>query len=236
MFHSDFLKTFTQTCGSTAWLINPDFLPCPFLYVFVVITITQRRRALSAKAWCSLPSIHLRRLRAFPPYRAWSSFLFPPSLSPSLLESACGLKLLKCSLLRTSCLITYLLDLLSCIFSLKDKLKEKCRLSSSHGVLGDLRELKKTLVLINNSQMIACIRVKSLEDTGVAVTKAIFFKNRHRGKENYFSLHVYRKKEKKPFLIVEQQRKISVELLLVVLALRGMQRFSFRAKYFNIYR
>lgn len=84
----------------------------------------------------------------------------------SVSESACGLKLFKCSLLRTSSLITYLLDLLSHIFSLKDKLKEECRLSSSQRELRDLKEVKKTLVLINNSQMIACIQVKSLEDTG----------------------------------------------------------------------
>lgn len=38
--------------------------------------------------------------------------------------------------------------------------------------------------------MIACIRVKSLEDTGMAVTTAIL-------KKNYFSLHAYRKKERK---------------------------------------
>lgn len=42
------------------------------------------------------------------------------------------------------------------------------------------------------------------------------------------SVRIERKK-KKTLLIVEQQRKISVGLLLVVLALRGMQRFSFRA-------
>lgn len=97
-------------------------------------------QASSVEAWCSSPSIRFRRLRAFLPYRAWPSFLsifFPVS------ESACGLKLFKCSLLRTSCLITYLLDLLSHIFSLKDKLKEKCTLSSSQREPEDLKRTQE---------------------------------------------------------------------------------------------
>lgn len=47
------------------------------------------------------------------------------------LKTPVGLNCSKSSLLRTSCLITYLLDFLSHIFSLKDKVKEKCRLSLS---------------------------------------------------------------------------------------------------------
>lgn len=78
----------------------------------------------------------------------------------SVSENACGLKLFKCSLLRTSFLIIYLLDLLSHIYSLKDKPKEKCRLLSSQRKPGDLKEFKKTLVLINNSHLIACTLVK----------------------------------------------------------------------------
>lgn len=139
----------------TTPVINPEFLPCPFLYVAVVITIIQRRQALSTKAWCSFPSTCLRHWRAFPPYLVWAFCFFPSA-------NACGLKLFKCSLLRTSCLIIYLLDLLSHIFSLKDKPKEKCRLSSSQRKLGDLKEFKKTLVLINNSHPIACTPVKRL--------------------------------------------------------------------------
>lgn len=134
-------------------LINLDFLPCPFFYLFVIITITRRRRTLSVKAWCCPPSICSQRLRAFPPYRVWA---FPLSAS----ESSCGLRLFKCSLPITSCLITYLLDLLSCIYSLKEKAKEKCRLSSSHRALKNLKEVKKTVFLINNFQMTAPIPVK----------------------------------------------------------------------------
>lgn len=100
-------------------------------------------------------SIHL--LEAL---QSFSSHIFSSLSFYSVSENACGLKLFKCSLLRTSCLITYLLDLLSHIFSLKDKLKEKCRLSSSQRELRDLKEFKKTLVLINNSHLIACILVK----------------------------------------------------------------------------
>lgn len=152
-----------EPMSESTWVINPDFFPCPFLYAVVVITIIQLRGALSVKGLMFF-SIHLlAALKSF--FRhilsGLSVFFFPVS------ENACGLKLFKCSLLRTSCLITYLLDLLSHIFFLKDKLKEKCWLSSSQRRLRDLKELKKTLVLINNSHVIACILVKSLEDTEV---------------------------------------------------------------------
>lgn len=51
-------KIQTQLCNQrlthplplTTSVINPDFFPCPFPYVFVVITTVQQRRALSAKA------------------------------------------------------------------------------------------------------------------------------------------------------------------------------------------
>lgn len=56
-------------------VINSDFVPCPFLYVVVVITIIQRRQALSVKAWCSFPSICLRHFRAFPAI-SFPAFLF----------------------------------------------------------------------------------------------------------------------------------------------------------------
>lgn len=138
---------FAEPFGGNS-LINLDFLPRPFFYLFVIITITRRRRASSVKAWCRPPSICSQRLRAFPPCRVSAS------------ESAYGLRLFKCSLPITSCLITYLLDLLSCIYSLKEKAKEKCRLSSSHRALKDLKEVKKTLFLINNFQMTAPIPVK----------------------------------------------------------------------------
>lgn len=148
LFWYDFQKTKKQSCGTnlnhplplTTSVINPDFFPCPFLYVVVVvITIIQQRQALSVKAWCSFPSICLWRWRAFPPYLVWPFFFFPVS------ENACGLKLFKCSLLRTSCLITYLLDLLSHIFSLKDKLKEKCGLSSSQREPRDLKRIQENI-------------------------------------------------------------------------------------------
>lgn len=106
----------------------------------------------------------------------------------SVSENACGLKLFKCSLPRTSCLITYLLDLLSHIFSLKDKLKEKCRLSSSQRELGDLKEFNKTLVLINNSHLIACILVKSVEDTEVDMKMTILKASNSYGRDNDSSL------------------------------------------------
>lgn len=160
-----------EPMSESTWVINPDFFPCPFLYAVVVITIIQLRGALSVKGLMFF-SIHLlAALKSF--FRhilsGLSVFFFPVS------ENACGLKLFKCSLLRTSCLITYLLDLLSHIFFLKDKLKEKCWLSSSQRRLRDLKELKKTLVLINNSHVIACILVKSLEDTEV-LTALTFLK------------------------------------------------------------
>lgn len=65
-----------EPTSKSTWLINPDFLPCPVLYVVVVITIIQQLQALSVKAWCSFPSIRLQRLRAFPPYRVWPFFFF----------------------------------------------------------------------------------------------------------------------------------------------------------------
>lgn len=125
-----------------------------------------------------LSAIHLlTALKSFSTISCLGFLFFLLSLFPflSASESACGLRLFKCSLPITSCLITYLLDLLSCIYSLKEKAKEKCRLSSSHRALKDLKEVKKTLFLINNFQMTAPIPVKkknTLEDTGVAVTKA----------------------------------------------------------------
>lgn len=102
----------------TTSVINSDFFTRPFPYVAVLIAINQQRRALSAKARCSFPSICLRRSRAFPPYPV-RPLLFSAS------ESACGLKLFKCSLLWTSCLITYLLDLLSHIRHFLSKIKSK---------------------------------------------------------------------------------------------------------------
>lgn len=58
-----------------------------------------------------------------------------------LSEKACGLKLFKCSLLRTFCLITYLLDLLSHIFFSKINSKKSARFSSSQREEG-FKELK----------------------------------------------------------------------------------------------
>lgn len=154
--------------SKSAWLINPDFLPCPFSSS---CCCCYRNHSATSSFKCEglmFFSIHL--LAALKSFSTISCLAF---LFFFLSENACGLKLFKCSLLRTSCLITYLLDLLSHIFSLKDKLKEKCRLSSSQRELRDLKELKKTLVLINNSHLIACILVKSLEDTGVCMTMSI---------------------------------------------------------------
>lgn len=136
------------------------------------------------KAWCSFPSICLRHWRAFPPYLVWAFCFFFFSAS----ENACGLKLFKCSLLRTSFLIIYLLDLLSHIFSLKDKPKEKCKLSSSQRKLGDLKKFKKTLVLINNSHLIACTLVKKTQRYS---WQWQFWKLTPSGKENDFSLKIW---------------------------------------------
>lgn len=127
-------------------VINPDFLPCSFLYVVVLITITQQRQALSVKAWCSFPSIRLQHCKAFASISCLAfSFFF--SLLLSLSGNACGLKLFKCSLQRTSSFITYVLDFLSRIFFLKDKLVEKCMFSSQRNS-GILQSSGKTLPLI----------------------------------------------------------------------------------------
>lgn len=70
-------RKLVEPMSKSASVINPDFFPCPFLYVVVVvITIIQQRQALSVKAWCSFPSICLRRWRAFPPYLVWPFFFF----------------------------------------------------------------------------------------------------------------------------------------------------------------
>ena len=153
-----------EPMSKSTWVINPDAFPCPF--PLCCCCYHNHSATSSFKCEGLMFFFHPFACGAeelFPPYLVWPFFFF---FFLSVSENACGLKLFKCSLLRTSCLITYLLDLLSHIFSLKDKLKEKCRLSSSQRELGDLKELKKTLVLINNSHLIACIRVKSLEDTG----------------------------------------------------------------------
>lgn len=161
-----FPQTQTQTCGTNVWIYlsdKPWLLPLSFS--LCCCCYHNHSAAWSFKCEGLDVLFHPFACGAeelFSPYLVWPfCFFFPVS------ENACGLKLFKCSLLRTSCLITYLLDLLSHIFSLKDKLKEKCWLSSSQRRLRDLKELKKTLVLINNSHVIACILVKSLEDTEV---------------------------------------------------------------------
>lgn len=153
-------RKLVEPMSKSSWVINPDFFPCPFS----LCCCCYHNHSATSNFKCEglmFFSIHL--LAALKSFSTISCLAFLFFLSVS--ENACGLKLFKCSLLRTSCLITYLLDLLSHIFSLKDKLKEKCRLSSSQREFWDLKELKKTLVLINNSHLIACILVKSLRDT-----------------------------------------------------------------------
>lgn len=106
-------KMISQSLNTNLWnqrLNLPDRqtpTSSPVLSIMSLFLSQSFSQASSVEAWCSSPSIRFRRLRAFLPYRAWPSFLsifFPVS------ESACGLKLFKCSLLRTSCFITYLLD------------------------------------------------------------------------------------------------------------------------------
>lgn len=101
-------------------------------------------------------------------------------------ESANGLRLSKCSLPR--------LDLLSCIYSLKEKAKEKCRLSSSHRRYKDLKEVKS----------------KSSQAAKTIISHAVC--NERKKKQNKISLLI---------LVCE---------LLLILDLRGMQRFSLRAE------
>lgn len=137
-------KMISRSLNTNLWnqrLNLPDrqtFLPRPFLHVVVLITIIQ-----SSFKCGGLMFFPIHSLPAFKSFSTISclallSFYFFP-----VSESACGLKLFKCSLLRTSCFITYLLDLLSHIFSLKDKLKEKCTLSSSQREPEDLKRTQE---------------------------------------------------------------------------------------------
>ena len=127
-----FPATKQQTCGAPVWIypINSDFLPC------LLCHCCYHNHSATSSSKCEGLMFFSRpftcgALRAFAPYRVWPFFLLPVSVS------ARRLKLFKCSLLRTSCLITYLLDLLSRIFPLRDKVKGKCRLSPSQRQVRD---------------------------------------------------------------------------------------------------
>lgn len=131
---------------STTSVINPDFFPCPFLHVVVVVVITiiQQCQALSVKpyvlfhpfAW-GTEELFLHIL----PGLSFFSFFFPHCLKMPV-----GL--------NCSNALSYELPALSFIywiycpiyfFFLSDKLKEKCRLSSSQWEPRDFKRIQENI-------------------------------------------------------------------------------------------
>lgn len=99
---------------------------------------------LSVKAWCSFPSICLRRWRAFPPYLVWALCLkMPVGLNCS---KALSYELPALSLIYWICCPIYFLS----------KIKSKKNAGFHHPKKGMRRfnRIQETLVLINDSHLI----------------------------------------------------------------------------------